>query len=346
MLALSYWTSFRFPVLITRGSNTYGPNQYPEKFIPLFVTNALEDQPVPLYGDGRYRRDWLSVFDHCAAIDFVLRQGEPGTVYNIGGGNERENLAVAEMILRALGKPMSLIRYVQDRPGHDRRYAVDCTRLHTLGWRPAIQFEEGLRATVQWYRENQQSWRKIKSGEFRAYYETMYRQRLKEGTSYEAASGRHWHSPWFTRKYAKSGCSLSLNSTMRVLITGANGQLGHELQQVLAKRAPVLMSRPAFDLLSPEAERLIVDARPDIVFHAAAYTDVDGAEQEPALAMAVNAAGTERVARATCSTEHVRRSETPDTACLTRRTSPGPKGTASAPPVRCHCRGPGPRSSV
>ncbi len=180
LLVLSYWTSYRFPVLVTRGSNTYGPNQYPEKFIPLFVTNALEDQPVPLYGDGRYRRDWLSVFDHCAAIDFVLRHGEPGTVYNVGGGNEQENVAVAEMILKQLGKPMSLIRHVQDRPGHDRRYAVNCSRLRALGWTPAVLFEQGLRATVDWYHTNAAWWKKIKSGEFRAYYEQMYGRRLAE----------------------------------------------------------------------------------------------------------------------------------------------------------------------
>ncbi|MBI4401103.1 MAG: dTDP-glucose 4,6-dehydratase [Nitrospirae bacterium] len=182
LLAQSYWTTFGFPVLITRGSNTYGPNQYPEKFIPLCITNALDDQPLPLYGDGRYRRDWLSVFDHCGAIEHVLRHGAPGSIYNIGGGNERENLTVAETILKYLGKPMSLIRFVQDRPGHDRRYAVDCSRLPTLGWAPTVPFEEGLRATVDWYRNHEAWWRKIKSGEFRSYYERMYQQRLKDGT--------------------------------------------------------------------------------------------------------------------------------------------------------------------
>jgi dTDP-glucose 4,6-dehydratase len=182
LLARSYWTTYRFPVLITRGSNTYGPNQYPEKFIPLFVTNALDDQPLPLYGDGRYRRDWLSVSDHCGAIEHVLRHGEPGGIYNIGGGNERENLSVAELILKHLRKPMSLIRFVQDRPGHDRRYAVDCTRLRALGWTPTVPFDDGLRATVGWYRDNPAWWRKIKSGEFKNYYEQMYGQRLKDGT--------------------------------------------------------------------------------------------------------------------------------------------------------------------
>ena len=181
LLVRSYWTTYRFPVLITRGSNTYGPNQYPEKFIPLFITNAMDDQPLPLYGDGRHRRDWLSVFDHCGGIEHVVRHGEPGCVYNIGGGNERENIEVARMILKQLGKPMSLIRFVQDRPGHDRRYAVDCSRLRALGWSPTVPFEEGLKAAVEWYRSNLTWWRKIKSGEFRAYYERVYRQRL-EGT--------------------------------------------------------------------------------------------------------------------------------------------------------------------
>lgn len=185
LLVRSYWTTYRFPVMITRGSNTYGPNQYPEKFIPLFITNAIDDQPLPLYGDGRYRRDWLSVYDHAAGIEHVFRQGEPGQVYNVGGGNERENIVVAEAILAQLGKPASLIRHVQDRPGHDRRYAVDCRRLGGIGWRPTVAFEEGLRATVAWYQAHEAWWRPIKSGEFRAYYERAYGQRLR---SAEAAS--------------------------------------------------------------------------------------------------------------------------------------------------------------
>jgi dTDP-glucose 4,6-dehydratase len=181
LLALSYWTTYQFPVMITRGSNTYGPNQYPEKFIPLFITNALEEKPLPLYGDGRYRRDWLSVFDHGQAIEHVLEHGVPGSIYNIGGGNERENITVTELILKHLGKPLSLIRHVQDRPGHDRRYAVDCSRLHESGWTPTVKFEEGLQATIEWYRTNQEWWKKIKSGEFRQYYERMYRARLEQG---------------------------------------------------------------------------------------------------------------------------------------------------------------------
>jgi dTDP-glucose 4,6-dehydratase len=182
LLVKSYWSTFRFPVVITRGSNTYGPNQYPEKFIPLFITNAIDDQPLPLYGDGRYRRDWLSVFDHCAAIEQVLQRGEPGQAYNIGGGNERENIDVARRILQHLGKPPSLLRHVEDRPGHDRRYAVDSARLRTLGWQPTVVFEEGLRDTVEWYLRNQGWWRRVKSEEFRLYYEAVYRQRIQAGT--------------------------------------------------------------------------------------------------------------------------------------------------------------------
>ncbi|HKY72744.1 MAG TPA: dTDP-glucose 4,6-dehydratase [Nitrospira sp.] len=181
LLTLSYWTTYRFPVMVTRGSNTYGPNQYPEKFIPLFVTNAIDDQPLPLYGNGRQRRDWLSVHDHCAAIERILLDGEPGQIYNIGGGNERENIIVAEELLALLGKPRSLIRFVEDRPGHDRRYAVDCSKLMRLGWLPTVDFGAGLKATVEWYRKNESWWRPIKSGEFRAYYEAMYAKRLKEG---------------------------------------------------------------------------------------------------------------------------------------------------------------------
>ncbi len=155
LLALSYWTTYRSPVVVTRGSNTYGPNQYPEKFIPLFVTNAIDNELLPLYGHGRNCRDWLAVEDHCAGIEHAFWHGEPGMVYNVGGGNERENVVVAEHILSYLRKPKSLIRFVTDRRGHDRRYAVDCGKLRRLGWRPTVPFEEGLRATVRWYQEHE-----------------------------------------------------------------------------------------------------------------------------------------------------------------------------------------------
>ena len=180
LLALSYFTTYGFPVMVTRGSNTFGPNQYPEKFIPLFVTNALEDQPLPLYGDGLQQRDWLYVQDHCEGIARVLEKGEPGQAYNVGVGEERPNREVAESILGLLGKSRSLVRHVTDRPGHDRRYALDCGKIATLGWVPRFSFGEALKATVAWYRDNAGWWQKIKSGEFRAYYEKMYGARLRD----------------------------------------------------------------------------------------------------------------------------------------------------------------------
>ena len=168
-------TTFGLPVLITRSSNNYGPNQYPEKLIPLFVTNALEDQPLPVYGDGLQVRDWIHVEDNCRAIDLVLREGREGHVYNVGGGNERSNLDLIKQVLDLLGKSTELIRFVEDRPGHDRRYALDCARLRSLGWRPRITFDEGLAATVAWYAANGWWWGKIKSGEWKEYYAAQYR---------------------------------------------------------------------------------------------------------------------------------------------------------------------------
>jgi dTDP-glucose 4,6-dehydratase len=186
LLVLSYWTTYRFPGMITRGSNTYGPNQYPEKFIPLFITNAIDDEVLPLYGDGKNCRDWLSVHDHAAGIQHVFEQGEPGSIYNIGGGNERENITVAEKIVAALGKARSLIRFVADRPGHDRRYAIDCARMRQLGWQPHVPFEQGLLETVEWYRTHERWWRPIKSGEFKDYYRRQYQERLQSGTACES----------------------------------------------------------------------------------------------------------------------------------------------------------------
>ena len=145
LLVLSYWTSYKLPVVITRGTNTYGPNQYPEKLIPLTITNALDNTPIPLYGDGRYRRDWLAVLDHCQAILVVLEKGDPGKIYNVSAGNEKENLEVVQLILEQLGKSHDLIKFVQDRPGHDRRYAVESALIQSLGWKPTVLFEDGLR---------------------------------------------------------------------------------------------------------------------------------------------------------------------------------------------------------
>jgi dTDP-glucose 4,6-dehydratase len=174
LLALAYWETHRVPVLVTRSSNNFGPYQYPEKVIPLFITNALEDRPLPLYGDGRNVRDWLYVGDNCAAIDLVLRRGRDGEIYNIGAGNELENIALTREILRLTGKSERLVTPVNDRPGHDRRYSLDSSKIRRLGWTPAHPFAEALAATVAWYRANEGWWRPLKSGEFRAYYERQY----------------------------------------------------------------------------------------------------------------------------------------------------------------------------
>ncbi|OGL12291.1 MAG: dTDP-glucose 4,6-dehydratase [Candidatus Rokubacteria bacterium RIFCSPLOWO2_12_FULL_71_22] len=174
LLALAYWQTHRIPVVITRSSNNFGPFQYPEKVVPLFITNALEDKPLPLYGDGKNVRDWLYVLDNCSAIDLVLRQGKDGEVYNIGGGNEVENVVLTRQILRLAGKPDSLIQPVKDRPGHDRRYSLDSKKVQQLGWKPRHPFAAALEATVAWYREHEPWWRPLKSGEFRAYYERQY----------------------------------------------------------------------------------------------------------------------------------------------------------------------------
>jgi dTDP-glucose 4,6-dehydratase len=177
LLVGASWMTYGLPVLITRSSNNFGPNQYPEKVIPLFITNALEDRPLPLYGDGKNVRDWLYVLDNCAAIDLVLRSGVAGEIYNIGGGREVENIALTRQILRLLDKPETLIRPVTDRPGHDRRYALDCRKIRALGWRPGRDFGTALAETVRWYREHEGWWRAIKSGEFKAYYATQYAHR-------------------------------------------------------------------------------------------------------------------------------------------------------------------------
>ncbi|MGE5619290.1 MAG: dTDP-glucose 4,6-dehydratase [Sphingomonadaceae bacterium] len=175
MMVQAYHVTYDLPVLITRGSNNYGPYQYPEKLIPVLITNALDDQELPIYGDGKQVRDWLHVLDHCSGIDVVLHHGEIGEAYNVGGGNERMNLDIAGQVLELLRKPRSLLRFVQDRPGHDRRYSLDCSKLRKLGWAPARQFEEGLAETVRWYVENEAWWRPLKSGEYWEYYRKNYK---------------------------------------------------------------------------------------------------------------------------------------------------------------------------
>ncbi len=175
LLAKAYQHTFGLPVLITRCSNNYGPYQFPEKLIPLMIANALQDKPLPVYGDGLNVRDWLHVRDHCSAIEAVLLNGKVGEVYNIGGNSEQRNIDLVKMLLRQLGKPESLITFVKDRPGHDRRYAIDSSRIRReLGWKPSYTFERGLAETVQWYLDHRPWWQRIISGEYRDYYRTMY----------------------------------------------------------------------------------------------------------------------------------------------------------------------------
>jgi len=178
-LAYAYTVTYGLPVIIVRPSNNFGPYQYPEKFIPLFVTNALEDKPLPLYGKGTNVRDWLYVEDNCRAIDWLMRWGKTGEAYNIGAGNEVQNIWIAEKICDLLAKPRDLIRFVPDRLGHDRRYALDCRKIRSLGWKPEADFERALETTVRWYRENEAWWRKIKekSRAWRSFYDEYYRDR-------------------------------------------------------------------------------------------------------------------------------------------------------------------------
>jgi dTDP-glucose 4,6-dehydratase len=178
-LAYSYWATYGVPVIVTRASNNYGPYQFPEKIIPLFVTNLIDDVPVPLYGDGGNVRDWLHVDDHCRAIDLLIERGQDGEVYNVGGGNEVKNVDLTHQLLALLGKPASLIRPVEDRQGHDRRYALDASKLSRAGWTPQVPFVDGLAAAVAWYRENEWWWRPIKERDaaFKAYYDAQYGRR-------------------------------------------------------------------------------------------------------------------------------------------------------------------------
>jgi dTDP-glucose 4,6-dehydratase len=174
LMVLAYHVTYGLPVTITRGANNIGPYQYPEKVVPLFVTNAIDDLPLPVYGDGKQRRDYQYVLDHCEGIDLVLHRGAIGEIYNVGTGAEMENLAMVEILLDELGKPRSLIQHVEDRPGHDRRYCLNVDKLKALGWQPRHTHEQAIRATVRWYVANEWWWRKIKSGEFKEYYRRLY----------------------------------------------------------------------------------------------------------------------------------------------------------------------------
>lgn len=178
LLCRAYFKTHHLPAIVTRCTNNFGPYQFPEKLIPLAITNALEDKPVPVYGDGLNIRDWIFVHDHCRALDAVIQKGKLGEIYNIGSGNEKTNLELIRKLLELLDKPQSLIQFVTDRPAHDRRYALDCARITTeLGWKPAYSFEEALSATVDWYLKNESWWQSIKSGEYSKYYKKMYLKR-------------------------------------------------------------------------------------------------------------------------------------------------------------------------
>ena len=179
LFVLAYHRTFGTPVTVSRCSNNYGPYHFPEKLIPLMIANALNDKPLPVYGNGENVRDWLHVSDHCEAIDLIIHKGKVGEVYNIGGHNERTNLQVVQTILKALDKPESLIKYVKDRPGHDRRYAIDPTKIEIeLGWKPKYNFDTGIAQTIQWYLDNEDWWKHIISGEYQNYFAEMYKDRL------------------------------------------------------------------------------------------------------------------------------------------------------------------------
>jgi dTDP-glucose 4,6-dehydratase len=179
LVVRSFYKTYKYPVIVTRCSNNFGPYQFPEKLIPLFITNALEDKPLPLYGDGLNIRDWIHVTDHCEAIDMIIRDGIPGEVYNIGGEQERSNIEITRLILEILGKPQSLIRFVEDRLGHDRRYAMDISKIRKeLGFSPRADFFGALEETVQWYRDSETWWRNVKSGEYIQYYQKIYGKKL------------------------------------------------------------------------------------------------------------------------------------------------------------------------
>ena len=181
LFVLAYYRTFGLPVTISRCSNNYGPYHFPEKLIPLMISRALADEELPVYGTGENVRDWLHVSDHCAAIDLIIHKGRVGEVYNVGGHNERTNLEVVQTILRALNKPESLIKFVTDRPGHDRRYAIDPTKLETeLGWKPEYTFDTGIQQTIQWYLDNKEWWQHILSGEYQNYFRKMYGERLAD----------------------------------------------------------------------------------------------------------------------------------------------------------------------
>lgn len=177
LLCRAYAVTYKMPVIVTHSCNFFGPNQYPEKFIPLFITNLLENKKVPLYGDGGNIREWIYTEDHCSAIDFILHNGKIGEIYNIGAGEEKTNIDITKLILKILSKDESSIEFVKDRLAHDRRYALDCSRLRALGWKPEYDFKSALQKTAEWYKNNEAWWKKLKAGEYKEYYEKQYRSR-------------------------------------------------------------------------------------------------------------------------------------------------------------------------
>ena len=182
LLVRAFSATYGFPAVITRSSNNYGPRQHPEKFIPLFITNAIEGKPLPLYGDGRNVRDWIYVEDNCRAIELVARRGKVGEVYNIGAGEEHPNIEIARRIIELTGADEALLTFVSDRPGHDWRYSLDSRKIRRLGWRPRVGFDEGLERTVRWYTKNEPWWRPVKEGSFKRYYAKLHRSRIAEAS--------------------------------------------------------------------------------------------------------------------------------------------------------------------
>ena len=267
-LALAFHHTFGLDVVVTRCSNNYGPYQFPEKLIPLMVVNALHDEPLPVYGDGGNVRDWLHVEDHCRALLTVLERGRAGEVYNIGGGAEQRNIELVKMLLASLRKPESLIRFVQDRPGHDRRYAIDPTRMRTeLGWTPRRTFQQGLEATVRWYVDHPEWWKHVKSGAYRAV---------------------------LRNPVPRPARVISL-SPMRITVTGANGLVGSRLCRLLVVEGHVVTAVArgerrtvgdweylSCDLSDHEGvARALSVARPEVVVHTASMTEVDACERDP-----------------------------------------------------------------
>jgi dTDP-glucose 4,6-dehydratase len=189
LLVSAYHTTYGLPAMVTRATNNFGPYQYPEKIIPLFITNAIDGEPLPLYGDGQQIRDWVYVEDHCEALELVLKEGEPGEIYNVGAKNELTNVVLTRKILALLGKPESLVRSVADRAGHDRRYSVDASKIHALGWQPRHSVDEALASTVEWYQRHPDWWRPLKDGDFADYYRRQYQERLATASPLRFSAG-------------------------------------------------------------------------------------------------------------------------------------------------------------